>query len=136
MKVSQTTGIKIISGINLLAAALHLLFWGVALVRLVPTLDVSNQSSLATTIGIGVADLLWSVPVLLLGSIGLYKKRAIGWLGAQMAHVLYFYSMTFVVVRDGLSGRISPGTYIFMPFTLFALWATYFLWKNRSAFSK
>lgn len=118
------------------AAVLHILFWGLALIRLVPLLDASSQSSLQTTIGIGVADLLWSVPVLLLGSFGLYKKMAIGWLAAQMAHILYFYSMTFVVVRDLLSGKISPGTYIFMPFTLFAIWATYFLWQNRSDFTK
>lgn len=131
---SQNTGIKIICGINLFAALLHLLFWGFALGHLVPTLNTSNQAALATTLGIGVADLLWAVPLLLLGSIQLYRQKAIGWLSAQMAHILYFYSMTFVIVRDILSGQLSPGTFVFLPFTLFAVWATYYLWKQKSEF--
>lgn len=116
------------------AAILHILFWGLALIKLAPILSASGQSSLATTFGIGIADLIWAVPLLLLGSIGLYKKMAIGWLSAQMAHILYFYSMTFIAVRDIISGALSPGTFVFMPFALFAIWATKYLWKNKSEF--
>ena len=134
MAVTKMAGIKLISGINLIAAILHLLFWGLALSHLLPRLSDPIPASVGTTIGIGVGDLLWAVPLLLLGSFALYRKKMVGWLAAQAAYFLYFYSMTFVVVRDLISGKISPGTYIFMPFALFAIWATYFLWKNRTDF--
>tara|TARA_B100000683_G_C12425572_1_gene529606 strand:- start:831 stop:1259 length:429 start_codon:yes stop_codon:yes gene_type:complete len=127
-------GIKVIGVVNLVAALVHLLFWALALSQLVPILQSPMESALATTMGIGVADLLISVPLLLIGSLGLMKGRTLGWMSAQMAHVLYFYSMTFVSVRDFLVGEFSPGTFVFLPFMLFAVWATLYLWKKRFYF--
>ena len=127
--------IKFIAGVNLVAAVVHVLFWVAALVYLGGTRpDGPVSSALATTIGIGVADLVCSVPLLLAGSMPLIRRKPIGWLAAQMANGLYVYSMTFILVRDGLVGVIQPGTLIFLPFTLFAVFAFGVLWKERSRF--
>jgi len=135
--LKRTSGMKLIAVINGIAALLHLSFWIRAFVRLAPA---SSQGSgvdridLATTYGFGIADLIWSVPLLLIGSIGIWKMKPIGWLAAHLANVLYWYSLTVVIVRDLSSNSISPGTILFLPFALFAFWAAYYLWKVRGLF--
>ncbi|WP_319531499.1 hypothetical protein [uncultured Cohaesibacter sp.] len=127
--------IKLVAGVNLFAAVVHVLFWAAALVHLGGTRPEGPVSSaLATTFGIGIADLVWSVPLLLTGSLLLIRRKPIGWLAAQMANGLYFYSMTFILVRDGLVGVFQPGTLVFLPFTLFAVFAFRVLWKERYRF--
>ncbi|WP_321448033.1 hypothetical protein [uncultured Cohaesibacter sp.] len=127
--------IKFIAGVNFVAAMVHLLFWGLVAFHFWDLVfDAAPTAALATTFGIGVADLVWSVPLLLIGSIGLMRQHAFGWLCAQMANGLYFYSMTFILVRDGLTGDFKPGSYLFMPFTLFAFWAAWALWSRRHLF--
>jgi hypothetical protein len=46
---------------------------------------------MATIYGLGLADLIWSIPLLTIGSIGLWKMKPIGWLAAQLVNVLYWY---------------------------------------------
>ncbi|WP_316858288.1 hypothetical protein [uncultured Cohaesibacter sp.] len=128
--------LRVIAGVNLFAAIVHLVFWGMAFIHFRDGLTLSSPvpAALATTFGIGVADLVWSVPLLVVGSIGVMQRRAAGWLSAQLANGLYFYSMTFILVRDTLTGDFKPGSYLFMPFTLFAFWALWGLWKRRDEF--
>ncbi|MFC2088684.1 hypothetical protein ACFLSX_03705 [Calditrichota bacterium] len=129
--------IKLISIINGIAALLHLIFWILAFTRL-PSISsfgtVSEQMNLATTYGFGIADIIWSVPFLLLGSIALWKNKLVGWMGAYFANVLYWYSFTVIILRDLTADSISPGTILFLPFALFAFWAAYYLWKVQSSF--
>nr|WP_319391480.1 hypothetical protein [uncultured Cohaesibacter sp.] len=127
--------IKTIAIVNFVAAVVHLVFWGLVFVHFGNGLAGASPSpALATTFGIGVADILWSVPMLLVGSIGLARMRPLGWLCAQMANGLYVYSMTFILIRDGLTGDFKPGSCLFMPFTLFAFWAAWVLWSQRDLF--
>ena len=132
--------VKLIAIVNFCAAIVHLVFWGLVAFHFKDVFagsgpsDVGPSDALATTFGIGVADIVWSVPLLLCGSIGLFRQHAFGWLTAQMANGLYFYSMTFILVRDSLTGEFKPGSYLFMPFTLFAFWAAWALWQRRAQF--
>lgn len=130
-------GITLIAVVNGFAALLHLLFWIVAFNRL-PSISsvngVAGQINLATTYGFGIADFIWSVPLLLIGSLALWKYKPIGWLAANLANVLYWYSLTVIIIRDLSSHSLSPGTILFLPFTLFAFWATYYLWKVRGLY--
>ncbi len=130
-------GIKIIAVVNGIAAILHLLFWIFAFNRLPSMYSLRNtaeQVNLATTYGFGTADMIWSVPLLFIGSIGLLRNKTIGWLAAHLANVLYWYSLTVILIRDTFSNSISPGTILFLPFAIFSFWAAYFLWKTRLSF--
>jgi hypothetical protein len=134
---NQPISIKIIAIINGVAAVLHLSFWILAFTKLASISSqnsVSDTMNLATTYGFGIADIIWSVPLLLLGSIGLWKNKLIGWLTAQLANVLYWYSFTVILFRDFVSNSLAPGTILFLPFALFAFWAAFYLWKQRNLF--
>jgi hypothetical protein len=137
-KLNKTlTGVKIITIVNAAAALLHLMFWTLAFIRLQsPFSDISffEKINLATTYGFGIADLIWSFPLLIISAIFLWQLKPFGWLTAQMANVLYWYSLTVLLVRDILTNTISPGIFIFMPFVLFAFWAAIYLWNNRKKF--
>ena len=134
----RLTGIKVIAIVNGLAAVLHLLFWIIAFIRL-PALatqeTVHDKMNLATTYGFGIADLIWSVPFLLIGSIGLWRIKFSGWLGAYLANALYWYSFTVIIIRDLSADAVSPGTVVFLPFAVFAFWAAIYLWKIRYSFT-
>lgn len=135
----RPAGIKLIAIVNGIAALLHLLFWIMAFIKL-PAISgqetVSEKINLATIYGFGIADFIWSVPLLLTGSIGLWQKRFAGWLGAYLANVLYWYSFTVILVRDLSAQAMAPGTILFLPFALFAFWAAYYLWQVRLSFSR
>lgn len=132
-------GIKIISIVNFAAALLHLAFWTLAFIRLqspfsdIPFLEKVN---LTTTYGFGIADLIWSFPLLIIGTFWLWKLKPLGWIASQMANVLYWYSLTVIIIKDIFSNTISPGTILFLPFCLFAFWAVFYLWKKRELFFK
>ena len=130
-------GIKIIAIINGLAALLHLVFWIFVYIKM-PSISspesLAEQINLATIYGFGLADIVWSVPFLLLGSILLRKGNLIGWMCAYFANVLYWYSFTIIMLRDNASGSLSPGSILFLPFVLFSFWAAYHLWKVRASF--
>ena len=132
--LNRTTGIKSISIVNGIAAVLHLSFWILAFLHLsknAPLTNLAEKINLATVYGFGIADIIWSFTFLAFGSIGLWKMKAIGWLCAQLANVLYWYSFTVIITRDIASGRLAPGTILFLPFALFSFWAAYYLWQKR-----
>jgi hypothetical protein len=129
--------VTLIAAVNGLAVLLHLAFWSLAAATL-PTPwsfdDPTARAAMAFTYGFGLADLIWSVPFLLAGSVGLFRLRPWGWVGAQAANVLYWYSSTVILVRDATARSLSPGTVIFLPFALFAIWAAIYLWSHRRFF--
>lgn len=120
--------IKIIAAVNGIAAILHFSFWTFVFAK-VPL----EPSEKIVTYGLGIADMLWSVPFLLIGSIELYKQRFSGFLASQMASALYWYSFTFSLYRE-FNTNFRPGTFLFLPFALFSVWSFWYLWKNRSLF--
>jgi hypothetical protein len=132
-------GIRLIATMNGIAAVVHFMFW-ILIFFLLPqpwTIDAGAQKiDLIVTYGLGVADLLWSVPTLTIGSFWLRRQTLFGWLAAQMANVLYWYSFTFILVRELSVQSIRPGTLLFMPFALFSLWAAWYLWQVRVIFWK
>lgn len=130
-------GIRVIAVANGVAAFLHVLFWSFALYRLVSMPSATQNAERIdriVTAGVGVADLLWSVPFLLAGCLGLLRRLPVGWLGAQMANALWWYSYTFLLIREFAMGVFRPGTMIFLPFALFSFWSAWYLWHNRDAF--
>lgn len=130
MTSSNTGRIKLIAVVNGIAAVLHVIFWVFVFVR--APLEGSEK---IVTYGLGIADLLWSVPLLLIGSIALNKQRFLGFLAAQMANALYWYSFTFILFRE-FNTYFRPGTFLFLPFALFSIWASCYLWKVRSVFKR
>jgi hypothetical protein len=114
------------------------MFWSLAVAKLPSPWsapDPNTRPALAFTFGFGLADLVWSVPFLLAGCIGLLRLRPWGWLGAQAANVLYWYSSMVILFRDAAMRSVSPGTVTFLPFAVFAAWAAHHLWRHRSLFS-
>lgn len=134
----RSASLSIIAIINGLGLLITILFWGmVYFKRLIPTpgdlTDAAERANAATTYGFMIGDIIWSAPLLLLAAIGLWHQRFWGWTAAQMVNILWVYSMTLVWIRDSYSS-ISPGAMIFLPFTVAAVWATYYLWKHRELF--
>jgi len=139
MEISRPFGIKLIAVVNGIAAVLHIVFWIVIYLYLSkrpnPT-GIIERANIATTYGFGLADMIWSLPFLLVGSVNLWKMKQSGWLAAQFANVLYWYSLTVVLTKDIISNSISPGTILFLPFALFSFWIAYYLWTVRDSFFK
>jgi hypothetical protein len=138
IRSQRSTSLSIIAIINGLGLLITILFWGmVYFKRLVQApgdlTDVAERANAATTYGFMIGDIIWSAPLLLLAAIGLWRQRFWGWTAAQMVNILWVYSMTLVWTRDSYS-TISPGAMIFLPFTVAAVWATYYLWKHRELF--
>lgn len=127
-------GIKLIAVVNGIAAIFHLLFWTAPLTKLtllIPSIQAPTSIDMATIYSLGLADLIWSIPLLIIGSIGLWEMKSIGWLAAQFVNVLYWYSHTLVIALSIISGNISIGMFVFLPFGLFSFWAAFYLWKIR-----
>jgi hypothetical protein len=134
----RPTGLAVIAIINGIAFTITLLFWGVVFFRnLVPlpgSLTISaERANAATTYGFLIGDIVWSAPLLLLATIGIWRPRPWGWTSAQMVNALWVYSMTVIWMRDAYTA-ISPGALLFTPFALIAVWGTYYLWKHRNLF--
>ncbi len=137
-KSSLSLGIKTIISVNCIAAVITLLFWLLVLFKLFikPGNELSmDLPSKASTFGFLIADLLWAVPILILSIPGLLKLKSWGWLAAQLANVLWVYSLTALWIRDLYTGAITPGDIIFLPFAVFSIWSAYYLWLNRSKFN-
>jgi len=138
-KNGRTRGaVTFLAAVNAIALVLTVLFWlAVWLKRLVPApgslTNMTERANAATTYGFMAGDLIWSVPLLLLAALGLRRRKFWGWTAAQMANVLWIYSMTVIWIRDGYSS-ISPGAVLFTPFAAVAFWALGYLWKNRGLF--
>ncbi len=132
-------GVSLIAIINALAALLTVLFWVLGFIRLPNPATLAagpDRMNAAATYGFGIADFIWSLPLLLIAAVGLWKLRTGGWLAAQMANALWWYSLTVLVVRDLYMHTISPGNVIFLPFTFFSFWAAVYLWRKRRLFWK
>ncbi len=134
----RPAGVTVIAIINSIGLFITLLFWGLVFFKqLVPRPGeltiLTERANAATTYGFLVGDMLWSAPLLLLSMFGLWRERLWGWMSAQMVNALWIYSMTVIWVRDAYT-LISPGALLFTPFTLAAVWATYYLWRHRGLF--
>lgn len=124
--------------INGLAFIVTLVFWSLVLLKkLVPPPHeltvLSEKANAATTYGFAIGDLVWSTLLLFISCVGLWRMRFWGWTAAQMTNAIWVYSMTVVLIRDAYT-TLSPGGVLFTPFALIAIWATYYLWKQRQLF--
>jgi hypothetical protein len=130
--------VTIIAVVNAIGGVFTVLFWGFVLcARLVPfpggLASAPERINSATTYGFLIGDVAWSIPLLALAAIGLWRMRPWGWTAAQMANALWVYSMTVVWIRDA-SSSVSPGALLFLPFTLAAFWGSAVLWNHRKEF--
>ncbi|MEZ7891255.1 MAG: hypothetical protein QMC67_05875 [Candidatus Wallbacteria bacterium] len=134
---SIPAGVKLIIGVNVLAIIVTCIFWLLVYLKLfhAPQLDVQlEKSALASTFGFMIADILYAVPCLILSLRGLYKLDFNGFIFAQLANILWFYSVTAVLIRDVYMTNLTPGDFVFMPFVVFSIWAAAYLWKQRNIF--
>jgi hypothetical protein len=132
------SAVKFLSAANALGLILTVLFWAAVLIkRLVPLpggiVGLCERANAATTYGFMAGDILWSVPLLTLAALGLWRRKFWGWTAAQMANILWIYSMTVIWIRDGYSS-VSPGAVLFAPFAFLSLWSLGYLWKHRRFF--
>lgn len=133
---ARPRGVTIIAVVNSVAAVITVAFWLLVWLRLygpqaTPSL---SRDAMASTLGFLVADLLWAVPLLVISIPGLLRMRFWGWVAAQGANLLWFYSLTNLWVRDLSLGSITPGDIIFLPFLLISVWAAWYLWVHRTPF--
>ncbi len=131
-------GLTAIASVNGIAFVITLLFWAfVYFEKLIPLpgslVDPAQRANAATTYGFMIGDIVWSAPLLFFATIGLWRPRPWGWMSAQMVNALWVYSLTVIWIRDAYVA-VSPGALLFTPFALFAVWATYYLWKYRDLF--
>jgi hypothetical protein len=136
--IQKPAAVTFLVVVNFIALVLTVLFWSIVwLKRLVPApgslTGLLERANSATTYGFLVADMIISAPLLLLAALGLRRLRFWGWTAAQMANILWIYSMTVIWIRDGYS-TISPGAVLFTPFALIALGSMVYLWKCRKLF--
>ena len=135
---SRLPGVTIVSIVNGLAAPITLGFWILVYLKLFDGRSFEDpllRTSAAATLGFGVGDLLWALPLLIISAIGLWNRREWGLISAQMVNVLWIYSMTVIWVRDLFMEVLSPGALLFTPFALFAIWACFYLWRQRREFA-
>jgi len=123
---------------NALGCVITLLFWLLILFKkLIPFpgnfIALAERANAATTYGFMIADFLYSVPLLLLATAGLWRMRFWGWTAAQMVNILWIYSITIIWIRD-LYSKLSPGGILFLPFALVSVWAIWYLWRRREIF--
>ncbi|GAA6621791.1 hypothetical protein [Scytonema sp. NUACC26] len=130
-------GVTVIAIINGVATIITLGFWFLVIQRLFINKNLPialDKASAASTLGFIVADITWAVPMLVMSVPGLWRLTSWGWTAAQMANILWFYSLTSAWTRDLYLGSISPGNLLFLPFALFSIWTTIYLWMQRNIF--
>jgi len=76
--------------------------------------------------GFTTADAIWSNLTLFFSIIGLWKMKDWGWTAAIMAITIWFYSMTFTLVRDMTTG-LTGFTLFFLFFMVFAGFSTIYI---------
>jgi hypothetical protein len=135
---TRAGAVTFLSIINGIAFIVTILFWGLVyfghLIPFPTQLTVTaERANSATTYGFLVGDILWSAPLLFLATVGLWRREFWGWTAAQMVNALWVYSMTVIWMRDAYTA-LSPGAWLFTPFTIIAVWATYYLWNHRTMF--
>jgi hypothetical protein len=107
-EIQRPAAVTFLVIVNGFALVLTVLFWSVVwLKRLVPApgglTTLIERANAATTYGFMAGDLIVSAPLLLLAALGLRRLRFWGWTAAQLANVLWIYSMTVIWIRDGYS---------------------------------
>ncbi|QZY56461.1 hypothetical protein [Crassaminicella profunda] len=133
-----TNGIKAIIGVNSIAAVISLIFWILVMFKIFIqsntgiTMDIMSKAS---TLGFLIADIFLAVPILMISIPGLLRLSSWGWTFAQMANILWIYSLASLWTRDIYTGLITPGDIIFLPFGLFSIWSINYLWRNKSKFN-
>lgn len=130
--------ISVIAVVNAVGLVITIAFWMLVLLKPAVPLPGSLGSlpervNAATTYGFMLGDFVWSVPLLSLAAVGLWKMRFFGWTAAQMVNALWVFTLTVTWFRDAYAGP-SPGAIIFLPFALAAVWASIVLWKQRALF--
>ena len=85
--------------------------------------------------GFVASDFIWSQVFSALAVFGLWKMKRWGWAAALMVNTIWIYTMTFSTVRAFL-WQMSYEIFLFMPFTVYALIASVYLWKIRDLFWK
>lgn len=137
LEIVKPKAIKLISIVNAVAAVLHIIFWALAFIKLPSPLSfesMAERTNMAISYGFGFADLLFSFPLLALSAYGLWRLRFWGWFTAQLANMCWFYSFTVLITKDLYTGKLTPGTMIFLPFALFSIWIAIYLWRERKEF--
>ena len=134
----RSRGVMFLSIVNVLAFVITLLFWGLVFIRhIIPfpgdLTSLTDRANSAVTYGFMLGDVIYSAPLLLFASIGLWRLKSWGWMTAQMANALWVYSMTIILLRDSYTA-MSPGGLIFIPFAIIAIWAIPYLWMHRKDF--
>ncbi len=129
-------GVTLIAIVNAIATVITLAFWLLVWQRLFHTAlpTTLDRTAAASTLGFMIADLIWAVPLLITSVPGLWRLQAWGWTTAQLANILWIYPLTATWTRDLYLGSLSPGNAIFLPFALFAVWTTIYLWQIRHLF--
>ncbi len=138
--MKRPLSLSIIAVINAVALVFTLLFWSLVYFSKLLPLPGSIESvilrgNIAVTYGFMIGDIIYSVPLLLLATIGVWRLKDWGWTAAMMANALWVYSITVILYRD-LYTKLSPGSVLFLPFAIAAVWATVYLWKYRHDFWK
>ena len=131
-------GVTIVAGVNALGWFATLGFWlALHLEQRIPVQAAATSywehAYVGTIRGFAVADSLWSNALLLASVVGLWSLRPWGWTTALMANAIWIYSMTVAIVRDLLT-QVTAGMVFFVPFALFALGSSVYLWRQRQRF--
>jgi hypothetical protein len=131
-------GVKFLAVVNAVGFILTLLFWGLVFFRHVIPYPgelgtQAEKANAAVTYAFMISDGLYSLPLLFLSAIGLWRGTVWGWLSCQMVNVLWIYSMTVILIRD-VNSTISPGGILFTPFALVSIWGIPYLWMKRTNF--
>ena len=131
-------GVKFLSIINGVGFVVTLLFWTAVFIgHAVPypseASSVAEKANSSVTYGFLIGDVIYSLPLLLLATFGVWRLKSWGWMTSQMVNILWMYSMTVVLTRD-FNTTITPGGLVFTPFALVAAWAVPYLWKRRALF--
>ena len=137
-KSQRCKGLSFLSLVNAAALVITILFWGLVFFsKVIPSpgsiTENSERANSAVTYGFMIGDVLYAVPLLLLAWLGIWRLKSWGWMAAQMANALWVYSLTVILFRDVYT-TISPGSVVFIPFALIAIWAIPYLWIHRMDF--
>jgi len=130
-------GLKFCYVVNIISFIVTILFWFFVLFKLYINPNDKNsisQDALASTFGFLISDLTIAVVVLAIAIVGLRTMKFWGWFAAQLANILWIYSIVNLLARDFYTGTFAPGLFIFIPIALFSIWALIYLWKTRKLF--
>ncbi|MDM7925538.1 MAG: hypothetical protein QUS35_05930 [bacterium] len=137
-KADRPGPVTLIAAVNAAGFFFSILFWAFVAFRLYfshAAPAVMDPATAASTFGFLVADCVVALPLLLIGWVWLLRMSFFGWTAAQMANVLWVYALLAVWARDLHAGRLSPGSFVFLPFAFFAVWAFLYLWRKRGLFT-